>query len=328
MDKLSRRQAVGALAAMIGAVQLPALAEARMRRTRLAGRLGIQLYMLAEEAAKDLSGTLRRVHEIGYREVEVASFHGLSARQLRTELDKAGLSCTSVHTAFEPFMHGSPNLTDVPGAIASFQALGATNAVVAIYPFLKSLIKRPDAGALFADQEKAAAAIAEIGQKMTAEEWLAFAHDLNEKGALLNKAGIRIGYHNHNVEFVKLANGQTAFDLLIAHTDPALVDFELDIGWAASAGHDPVALIKRHERRITQLHLKDVAAGTASTNLGIHSVDLGKGIVDWKHLLALLPGSDVRHVYVEQEPPFIAPPIEAARTAYQFLAPRMTEARA
>lgn len=328
MDRLSRRQAVGVLAAMIGAAQLPGAAEARTSRTPLAGRLGIQLYMLAKEADHDLAGTLRQVRDIGYREVEVASFHGLNAQQLRAELDKAGLACTSVHTAFEPFMRGAPNLMDVPGAIASFQALGAKNAVVAIYPFLKTLFKRPDAGTLLSNPEKAAAAVAEVGQKMTADDWLAFARDLNEKGALLNKAGIRIGYHNHNVEFVTLANGQTAFDLLIANTDPALVDFELDIGWAASAGHDPVALIKRYERRITQLHLKDVAAGTASTSLGIHSVDVGQGVIDWKHLLALLRRSHVQHLYVEQEPPFTAPPIEAARTAYQFLAPRLAKARA
>ncbi len=328
MDKLSRRQATGLLAAMIGAAQLPAVAEARTPRTPLAGRLGVQLYMLAKEADQDLPGTLRQVHDIGYREVEVASFHGLNAQQLRAELDKAGLTCTSVHTAFEPFMRGAPNLMDVPSAIASFQALGAKNAVVAIYPFLKTLFKRPDAGTLLSNPEKAAAAVAEVGQKMTADDWLAFARDLNEKGALLNKAGIRIGYHNHNVEFVTLANGQTAYDLLLANTDPALVDFELDIGWAASAGHDPVALIKRYERRITQLHLKDVTTGTASTSLGIHSVDVGQGVIDWKHLLALLRRSNVQHLYVEQEPPFTAPPIEAARAAYQFLAPRLAKARA
>ena len=328
MDRFSRRQAVGLLAAMIGAAQLPSMAEAKMRRTSLTGRLGIQLYMLDKELTQDLPGTLRRLREIGYREVEVASFHGLSAQQLRTEIDKAGLTCTSVHTSFEPFMPGSPNLTDMPGAIARFQALGSKNAVVAIYPFLKKLIKRPDAGTLLADPGKAAAAVAEVGQQMTAEEWLAFARSLNEKGALLDKAGIRIGYHNHNVEFVKLANGQTAFDLLMANTDPALVDFELDVGWAASAGHDPVALIKRYGRRITQLHLKDLTAGAASTSLGIHSVDIGKGMIDWKHLLALLPGSRVQHAYVEQEPPFVDPPIEGARVAYEFLAPRLAKARA
>ncbi len=327
MVMLNRRYAVGLLATMIGAAQVPGLVEAALRKPKLAGRLGIQLYMLAEPATRDLTGTLKQVRDIGYREVELAGFHGKTAPQMRAELDKAGLVCPSVHTSFEPFRPGSPALTDVPAVIEIIKAVGATNAVVALYPFLQALMKRPDASTLFADRAKGASAIAEIGRAMTADDWLGFARQLNETGAMLAKAGIRIGYHNHDVEFAKLANGQLAYDLLVASTDPKLVSFELDIGWAASAGQNPIALLKRHHGRITQLHLKDLAAGTAGTNLDMKSVDVGTGVVDWKGLLVALRDSNVEHLYVEQEPPFTSPPIDAARAAFTFLAPRLARAQ-
>lgn len=323
MIMYNRRHAVGVLAAMIGAAQMPGMVEAALPKPRLAGRLGIQLYMLADEATRDLSGTLKQVHDIGYREVELAGLLGKTAPQMRAALDQACLVCPSVHTSFEPSAPGSPVLTDMPAAISIIKAVGASNAVVAIYPCIQALMKRPDARTLFSDRSKLIAAVAEIGHAMTADDWIGFARQLNEKGAEFAKAGIRISYHNHNVEFVKLANGQTAYDLLVASTDPQLVSFELDIGWAASAGQDPVTLLERHRDRVTQLHLKDVSAGVTGTSFGINSVDIGKGAIDWKSLLGVLRRSNVQHVYVEEEPPFTSPAVEVAQTAYTFLAPRL-----
>jgi hypothetical protein len=39
-----------------------------------------------------------------------------------------------------------------------------------------------------------------------------------------------------------LENGKIGYDVLLERTDAALVDFELDCGWAVAAGSSPIAL--------------------------------------------------------------------------------------
>ena len=80
------------------------------------------------------------------------------------------------------------------------------------------------------------------------------------------KAGIYYTYHNHNVEFDTIYDGLTAFDQIIARTSS--LSIELDVGWALSAGYDPVAIMKRIKDRLVSLHVKDLVDGTAKNPMG------------------------------------------------------------
>src|SRR3546814_10532471 len=96
---------------------------------------------------------------------------------------------------------------------------------------------------------------------MTADDWKRYAETLNKTAAALKPHGLRIAHHNHNLEFNPVGD-TTGFDLIVEHTDPALVAFEIDTGWVAAAGHDPIATLKRYPGRFRLIHMKDIASET------------------------------------------------------------------
>jgi len=129
-----------------------------------------------------------------------------------------------------------------------------------------------------------------------------------------------VGYHNHNLEFAPLAGGGTGWDVLIRETDPSLVKFEVDIGWVAAAGRDPVAFLDRHHGRLRWLHIKDLRPSTsANFALRMDPVKTGAGRQDWARILPAAHRAGIEHFYVEQEPPFAIPRMEAAERSYRFL---------
>ncbi len=66
------------------------------------------------------------------------------------------------------------------------------------------------------------------------------------------------GYHNHNSDF-EVYNGKTVIDLLIEHTDPTLVTFELDAAWAWRMNRDAAAFIRSHPGRFRLIHCKETS---------------------------------------------------------------------
>jgi sugar phosphate isomerase/epimerase len=101
---------------------------------------------------------------------------------------------------------------------------------------------------------------------------------LTDAAERLVDRGFAFGYHDHTHEFVPLEDG-TAYGALAAAT-PTSVDLQLDVGHAALAGEDPVALIERYADRIEQVHLKDCDLdGKTSTALGEGDVDIA-GCID------------------------------------------------
>jgi sugar phosphate isomerase/epimerase len=81
---------------------------------------------------------------------------------------------------------------------------------------------------------------------------------MNKIGDEANKRGIKFGYHNHHMEFVKVANTDQLYeDFLIANTDAEKVFFQMDVYWITVGGQDPVAYLKKYPNRIKVLHIKD-----------------------------------------------------------------------
>jgi sugar phosphate isomerase/epimerase len=159
-----------------------------------------------------------------------------------------------------------------------------------------------------------------VAEGTTADDWKANADFLNEKGKALKAAGIKVGYHNHNYEFAPVGS-TTGMEILLANTDPALVTFEVDIGWVAAAGVDPYAFLAKHKGRFTLMHVKDVKADTKPNYaFQMDPAEIGAGALDWKRLLPEAYAAGVRGFYVEQEPPFTRPRLEAAKISYDYLA--------
>src|SRR3546814_13904221 len=100
---------------------------------------------------------------------------------------------------------------------------------------------------------------------MTADDWTRYAETLNKTAAALKPHGLRIAHHNHNLAFNPVGDA-TGFDLIVEHTDPALVAFDIDTGWVAAAGHDPFASLKRYPGRFLLIHMNDLAHETMTNN--------------------------------------------------------------
>jgi sugar phosphate isomerase/epimerase len=158
-----------------------------------------------------------------------------------------------------------------------------------------------------------------IGAAMTSDDWKWNADYLNAKGAALKRLGLQFAYHNHNFEFAPVG-GSTGMALLLQATDPALVTFEMDVGWVAAAGVDSIALFDRYPGRFTAMHIKDIKASTRPNfSLQLDPCEVGQGVVDWKAVLAKAYAANVRQYYVEQEPPFSKPPLESVTMSFMYL---------
>lgn len=308
---LGTAAAVGCLATATG-FAAPAARRRFFARHDLA--VGLQLYTLGDAPYRDLDGTLRTVAKIGYRAVEPVGLMKRTAAELRAALDRAGLSCPSTHVPLQADASGGPSLAgDIGKLAADMHRLGVAYVVVPIFA-IPERIGGPRQG------EDGQRYLVRAGREMTADDWRRMAAQLNEKGAALRREGLKLAYHNHNVEFTRQGAG-TAYDLLLANTDPDTVSFEMDVGWVAAAGVDPIPLLRSQRHRFRLMHVKDIEASTVPNNaFKMDPADVGAGTLDWKAILPAGYEAGVRHYYVEQEPPFAGPRMDAARADYEYLA--------
>jgi sugar phosphate isomerase/epimerase len=314
MIDLSRRSALGlglaAAASGLAAGSATAAGGPFFKRTGLP--VGLQLYTLGGDLKADLDGQLGQVAKIGYRTVEMAGYLGRTPQELRAAFDKAGLTCPSSHVQGR---RGGPDpsLEDLDRLIADAHVIGIKHIVLPSSPVpdRPELKQKPgEETRVFRDR---------MADAITADDWKATADLLNAKGKVLKAAGLTMGYHNHNIEFAP--KGETnGLEILLKYTDPALVPFEMDVGWVVAAGHDPFALLKAHPGRFRQMHVKDVKASTkANFAFQQDPADIGSGIIDWKRLLPAAYAHGVRDFFVEQEAPFDKPRLESVRIDFDYL---------
>jgi sugar phosphate isomerase/epimerase len=196
--------------------------------------------------SEDLSGTLARVAELGFRNVEAYAFVGRAA-ELRAAQDAAGLRSPSGHAQF--LSTGAPGATDAPTVEQMLDDAATMGIDLLIDP-----MTAPDRWATIDEVAKTAAR-------------------MNEVAALAADRGIRVGYHNHAQEFHHSFARVTAYEAFVAQLDPA-VELELDAYWAAVGGQDVPALVERLGRRVTALHVKDGSTGYDPFKTGEFRPDL------------------------------------------------------
>jgi sugar phosphate isomerase/epimerase len=261
--------------------------------------IGLQLYTVREEVAKDLPGTLRQLAAIGYREVELAGGPQRPVAEMRRLLADNGLTCPSVHTNMAELQ------TAADERIEFVRALGAQY-LVCSFPWT-------------ADSRFKAGGSQGIAAEITLDDWKWNAEQLNRIGERARKAGVRMGYHNHNMEF-RSYDGVVGFDELLRLTDPALVTIELDIAWVVTAGADPVHYLTKHADRISLLHVKEVRKDlkVVREKVVAQTTEVGSGKIDWKRMFAAMDPREIKHYFVEQEN-FERPPLEAVKISYDYL---------
>ena len=181
--------------------------------------LSVQLYTVREALTADLPGTLARVAELGFEQVEpfgILSFDGLA-----DGLAAAGLAAPTAH---QSFLGADPR-----PAFDRARELGIRTIVD---PFTS-----PE-------------------RWQDADEVRRIADELAAASDVAAEYGLRVGYHNHAHEIASVLDGQTALELLAAHL-PEAVALEVDTYWVTVGGADPVALLQRLGDRVVALHVKD-----------------------------------------------------------------------
>jgi sugar phosphate isomerase/epimerase len=298
MKFISDRRSVlaGLAVAALTTPVVPALGAARRSFFSRIGRpIGLQLYTLGDEPKRDLDATLRRVAALGYGEIELPEFYGRKPAELKATADKAGLRITCVHlgsfeTADDVLAFDSPahRIADDLGV------LGVHQVVLPMAPLSVT------GGQLRSGEEWAAGAV-RLFTESGSDAWKRTAQLLNERAASLKPFGISVGYHNHNLEFLR-SGQETGWEVLVRETDPGLVSFEVDIGWVAAAGLDPIVLLQGVRGRVRQVHVKDIASTTKpNTTFQMDPAVVGTGVTDWRRVLPAAFAAGARNFYVEQE---------------------------
>ncbi len=184
--------------------------------------VGVQLYSVREQAAKDLPGVLEAIGRMGYKGVEFAGYYGWETkpRELRKILDANGLQCCGTHTGLETVSGDALKATAELHSI-----LGNTFLIV---PSLRA---------------------------EGAQGWLDMAKRFDEIAAKAKELGMRVGYHAHAGDFRKIGD-TTPWEILFDNTRPAVI-MQNDIGNCLAGGGDPVAILKKYPGRSASVHLKE-----------------------------------------------------------------------
>jgi sugar phosphate isomerase/epimerase len=247
-------------------------------KTMAAVKIGLQLYTVRDELAKDFRGTLERVAAMGYREIGYGGTGNLTPEGFKALCAELGLV---------PLVGGlsvDALEKDPEAAMARHAAIGATSVMLGWLP--EPL--RKDVAA-----------------------WTATAKKLNTWGRIARDAGLVFQYHNHDMEFAP-QNGGCGLDLLLAATDPALVKFQLDVGWVRWAGQDPLVwLDKIGAARLRTIHLKDCVVQPKK-----EWIEVGKGVLDTKAVLVKCRELGVEGALIEQDT-CARPPLDSARISLE-----------
>lgn len=302
MPAISRRNFLAASGAAATAAMLPLPAWAK---SPVSLPPGLQLWTVKDELAKDFPGTLQALKTIGYARVEAAGWVNRTPAEFRAGVAAAGLECTSCHFGMRDLMTDS----DADAKLAMAKEVGAAY-VVASSP----ASSRPMPQGLPWTHA--------VAQSMTLADWQANAERMNVVGAKAKALGLRFGYHNHSAEFL-MYDGKLAWGELLRITDPSLVAFEMDIGWVAAAGVDPVEALRLSGKRVELLHIKDLATKERTPHKLVAdetTTPIGKGTIDWKGVFAAAGSHAAIHSwFVEQEAPFVQPPLVGLAESFAYL---------
>ena len=239
-------------------------------------RIGLQLYTVRHQMEKDFEGTIARVAATGYREVEFAGYFGRSPRDVRALLDRHGLSAPSSHVSLAP--------EQWRGALDAAPIVGHRYLVIAWIP--------PE-------------------ERRTLDDYKRAAERLSRAATEARAAGLQFAYHNHDFEFAPL-DGRLPYDVLLAETDPKLVQLEVDLYWIVKGGQDPLAYFARWPGRFPMVHVKD-SAGPPDHRM----VEVGAGKIDFKKIFAQRDQAGIQHFFVEHDEP--ADPFASIRASYEYL---------
>lgn len=261
------------------ALQLPSRAFAMFKPS--IPEPGLQLYTLGMKLDEDLDGSLKKVADIGYKNLESAGsrkggFYGLKGKEFAQKVKDLGMNWRCHHVSGAPFKpRTGPDGKPV------------------VMPPMKNLRD---------NYQEVVDEVAEAGLPYlvcpgtpieTMDEIKKSMEVLVKTGEACKKAGIIFGFHNHTKEF-ELVEGKTPMEIFLTQIPADILKIELDLGWAVKAGADPVAMFKKNPGRFPLWHVKDLNSEQKPT-------EVGTGSVDFKSIFASADTAGLKYYFVEQD---------------------------
>ena len=240
--------------------------------------IGLQLYSVRKDCASDPAGTIAAVAEMGYDGVEFAGYHGYEASELRKLLGDVGLTCCGTHIGLDTLLDDELERTIEFNAILGNKFL--------IVPGLPE------------ERRNSRAA------------WLETARLFNELAEKVEPHGMRVGYHNHMVEFSPM-EGETPWDTFFGNAKPEVV-MQMDTGNALHGGGDPVRFLKRYPGRAATVHLKEYSASNDKALIG-------EGDIDWDDLFDACETVGGTEWYIVEQESYAYPPLECVKRCLENL---------
>lgn len=258
----------------VSALVIPSLLKAEKVKN-----IGIQLYSVRKEMLTDAVGTLKLLAKIGYKELESArsekgNYYGLQPKEIKKIVSDLGMTLRSGHVHVDK---------DWQRSIDSAAEAGQDYLVCSSLP----------------------------SNGQTVDNYKSVAETFSKAGEDCKKSKIIFGYHNHEYEFEK-ENGQVLYDVLLSHTDPNLVTWELDLGWVIASGNDPLGYFNKYPGRFPLWHLKDMDVAKK------RSTEFGKGQIKVLEILKNAKKSGVKHIFVEQEE-YASTALESMKYDFDYL---------
>ncbi|MBO9044600.1 sugar phosphate isomerase/epimerase family protein [Curtobacterium flaccumfaciens] len=218
--------------------------------------LSVQLYTVRDALSADLPGTLQRIADIGYTNVEAFGFVD-NADELAAALRDAGLAAPSGHARL--LDAGEQGLERI------FHASTTLGFGTLIDPHIDE------------------------SRWTTREDVEAIARELSALAPRAADHGLVLGYHNHAFEFSNRIDGVSAYEVFADALSDDVV-LELDTYWVQVGGDDPVAVIGKYGDKVQFLHVKD---GDGSHD-DKQQVAVGNGVMPIRDIIAAAP--DALHV--------------------------------
>lgn len=241
--------------------------------------IGVQLYTFRKEMLADAKGTLKKVADLGFKQIESARsekghYYGLSPKEMKQVCADLGMTLRSGHAHIDD--QWNKTLEDAAES-------GQEYLICSTMP----------------------------AEGQTVDNYKTVADAFNKAGEDCKKLGIKFGYHNHEYEF-EAENGQVLYNVLLDNTDADLVHMELDLGWVIVGGKDPLDYFLKYSGRFPLWHLKDMDLAKK------HSVEFGKGQLDILAMLKNKEQSGMKFMFVEQEE-YASTPFESMQYNMDYL---------
>jgi len=262
-----------------GLVAGSALGRTRFGTAAGIGKIGLQLYTVRRELQKDFEGTLAQVAAIGYSEVEFAGYYDRSPQRVKGLLTRNNISAPSSHMQLPAMRQNLDKLIEAAKIIG--------------HDYLVLAYLMP-------------------AERKTIDDFKQVAYSLNMAGETCSKAGITLAYHNHDFEFVPMG-GDIPYNTLLKGTDPNLVKLELDLYWLTKAKQPVAEVLAKLKGRVPLVHIKDMDNTPKQ-----FFTEVGRGIIDYKSLLAEAQRTGVKHFFVEQDE-CPGSPLDSIKISYDFL---------